>query len=335
MLQRLCENLQYASLLNRAAKDPNPYMRLCLIGAYATGGYALNIYRTLKFFNPLLHETYEYIDNNFDVRYYAEQVSHHPPISACYAEGDGFSYYTNTNAQSKLRLNGSLEFHPIGRTYVSLSKFNETITYTKPRALVKNLMFGKMNIDTCGMLNVTNENTGDTCELEFFEKSGDVQGKIYGEAKDSDGKVMMIVEGNWLSHIDVVDPVSNKRETIWNKAKIEGDEEEKFYFTEFVSNLNNLPDDMKDNLPMSDSRFRPDQRALEMQDYDKAAAEKLRLEEKQRATRKEREKNKVKVKPIYFQETYDDVTGELVYLYKGGYFEDRKKKDFSKFYDIY
>ena len=45
------------------------------------------------------------------------------------------------------------------------------------------------------------------------------------------------------------------------------------------------------------------------------------------------EKNKQRHKPIYFDETYDDLTGELVYLYKGGYFEDIYKKDFSKFHD--
>ena len=54
-------------------------------------------------------------------------------------------------------------------------------------------------------------------------------------------------------------------------------------------------------------------------------------EEKQRAVRKDRDKNKTKVKPLYFEETYDDTTGELIYLYKGGYFEDRQNKNFSKF----
>jgi hypothetical protein len=335
MLQRLCENLQYAPLLNRAAKEPDQFMRMCLISAYCVGGYALNIYRTLKFFNPLLHETYEYINNEFNIRYYAEQVSHHPPISACFAEGEGFNYYTNTNAQSKLRMNGSLEFHPIGRTYVNLHNFNELITYTKPKAIVKNLVMGKMYLDAFGKVNVNNTTTGDSCELELFEKNGDVQGRIYGEAKDADGNVKLIVEGSWLSHLDVVNPVTKSRETIWKIAKIEGDEEEKFYFTDFSINLNNFNEDMKQNLPHSDSRFRPDQRFLELQDYNKAGAEKHRLEEKQRATRKEREKMKIKSKPIYFEETYDDTSGELIYLYKGGYFEDRQQKNFSKFYEIY
>lgn len=42
-------------------------------------------------------------------------------------------------------------------------------------------------------------------------------------------------------------------------------------------------------LPITDSRFRPDQRALEFGDEDLAGDEKHRLEEKQRARRRQME----------------------------------------------
>ena len=336
MLQRLCENFQYAECLNRAAKDEDQYIRLALIGAFGVGGYALNIHRTLKFFNPLLSETYEYIDNNLKFRYFAEQVSHHPAISACYAEGEGYTIYTNTNAVSKFKImNGSLEFHPIGKTYVNLDKFNEVITFTKPRSVVKNLIVGKMFVDACGLMEIKNNTTGDTCEIEFVEKSKDVIGRLVGEVKDVFGNLKYKLEGNWLSHLDVIDVLTGRRETIWKISKIEGNPEERFYFTDFSVNLNHLTEDMKNSLAPTDSRFRPDQRYLELQDYEHAEAEKHRLEEKQRHTRREREKTKYKFNPNYFEETYDDLSGELVYIYKGGYFEDRKNKRFEKLPQIY
>ena len=37
----------------------------------------------------------------------------------------------------------------------------------------------------------------------------------------------------------------------------------------------------------------------------------------------------------YFEETYDDITGELIYKYKGNYFEDRKNKNFGAQLDIF
>jgi hypothetical protein len=338
MLQRLCENMQYASLLNRAASDPDRYIRMALVAGFQIGGYAMNIYRILKFFNPLLSETYEYIDNELGFRYVAEQVSHHPAISACYAEGDGFHFYTNTNAESKfLIMKGCLEFQPIGRTHINFDKFNDKISFTKPKAIVKNLIMGKMHLDCSGKSEITNK-YGDICELEYIEESSKEQGKIYGEIKDMFGNIKIKLEGNWLSHLDMIyfdDDGSERCETIWKKIPIPGNEEERFYFTDFSINLNNLTEEMKKCLPPTDSRFRPDQRALEMQDYELASREKHRLEEKQRQTRREREKNKFKYKPLFFEETYDDLTGELIYQYNGTYWDLRNNKKFDKFYDIY
>jgi hypothetical protein len=53
-----------------------------------------------------------------------------------------------------------------------------------------------------------------------------------------------------------------------------------YNFTFFTLQLNFLPPGLKEKLPPSDSRLRPDQRALEEGDLVKAAAEKARLEEK-------------------------------------------------------
>ena len=329
--------------MNSAAKDPNPYKRLALVGAFCIGGYALNIYRTLKFFNPMLSETYEYIDNDLNFRYYAEQVSHHPAISACYVEGDGFKYYTNTNAESKFLFSkGALEFQPIGRTFVNFSNFNETITFNKPKATVRNLMFGKLHLDSYGTILVTNHNTGDTCKIKIFEEgypTKNDRGVIVGECRDAYGNIQMKIEGNWESFIEISykDELSERtiKETIWEKIKIEGNEEDRYFFSDFAINLNNINDELREVLPPTDSRFRPDQRALEEQNMTLAGEEKNRLEEKQRDTRKIREKQGIKYKPMYFEETYDDLTGEVIYLYTGSYWENRYNRDFSKFYNIY
>jgi hypothetical protein len=74
---------------------------------------------------------------------------------------------------------------------------------------------------------------------------------------------------------------------------------------------------------------------LELQDYDLASKEKHRLEEKQRQVRKEMEKTKFKYRPVFFEETYDDLTGELIYRYNGTYWDLRNNMKFDKFYDIY
>ena len=53
-----------------------------------------------------------------------------------------------------------------------------------------------------------------------------------------------------------------------------------YHMTKFTIQLNNLEDKLAAKLPPTDSRFRPDQRALENGDFDLAGSEKFRLEEK-------------------------------------------------------
>jgi len=51
--------------------------------------------RTKKPFNPILGETYEYITDKH--RYFAEQVSHHPPVTAFNLESEGFQLQSFSN----------------------------------------------------------------------------------------------------------------------------------------------------------------------------------------------------------------------------------------------
>ena len=58
--------------------------------AWGMAPYSYTIKRTKKPFNPLLGETYEYIDEKKKFRFISEQVSHHPPISAGYCESENY-----------------------------------------------------------------------------------------------------------------------------------------------------------------------------------------------------------------------------------------------------
>lgn len=67
----------------------------------------------------------------------------------------------------------------------------------------------------------------------------------------------------------------------------------------------------------------------------KAANEKLRVEDKQRKLRKERESKGIEYKPKYFEEYVDPDTGEKGYKYVRDYWEDRRKGDWSHIEDIF
>lgn len=69
--------------------------------------------------------------------------------------------------------------------------------------------------------------------------------------------------------------------------------------------MNHLTEKLKKEIAHTDSRLRPDQRALENGDYALASTEKNRLEEKQRAVRRYMENNGIQHKPKYFEEWTD------------------------------
>jgi hypothetical protein len=90
MLEKCAENMEYHELLRKANKCENRFLR---IGYVISSSYMLCanvINRIHKIFNPILGETYEYFEN--DLKVVVEQVSHHPPISAIYAECDDFIF---------------------------------------------------------------------------------------------------------------------------------------------------------------------------------------------------------------------------------------------------
>jgi len=118
MLQRLAEDLEYSSLLSKAVETQDSIQRLCLITAFAISGYACTQLRAArKPFMPMLAETYEFEGGGF--RFVAEKVCHVPPVMACYATGEGWTYEAVTQAKQKF-WGRSLEVIPLGNTTLKI-----------------------------------------------------------------------------------------------------------------------------------------------------------------------------------------------------------------------
>ena len=111
-----------------------------------------------------------------------------------------------------------------------------------------------------------------------------------------------------------------------------------YFFTNFAKQLNNLPETLKQKLPPTDSRLRPDQRALEEGNMEFATEEKNRLEEKQRSLRKWREENPGHdFVPHYFVKATDADSGEEFFKYGGNrdYWADRRNQDWGHLDDLF
>ncbi|XP_049911002.1 oxysterol-binding protein-related protein 1 isoform X3 [Epinephelus moara] len=125
---------------------------------------------------------------------------------------------------------------------------------------------------------------------------------------------------------------------LWRIAPRPANSAEMYSFTSFAMQLNELHKDMEGLIPQTDCRLRPDIRAMENGDIDLASEEKKRLEEKQRAARKNRSKNDEEWKtrspalgPRWFQQGQNPHTNAQDWLLSGRYW-DRK---YSQLPDIY
>uniref|UniRef100_UPI0037E95519 oxysterol-binding protein-related protein 1 isoform X2 n=1 Tax=Semicossyphus pulcher TaxID=241346 RepID=UPI0037E95519 len=136
---------------------------------------------------------------------------------------------------------------------------------------------------------------------------------------------------------DVPSPAADTVEAIpgsqllWRIAPRPPNSAQMYSFTSFAMQLNELRQEMEGAIPQTDCRLRPDIRAMENGDIDQASEEKKRLEEKQRAARKNRSKADDEWKTRWFQQGQNPHNSSQDWLFSGGYW-DRK---YSTLPDIY
>lgn len=83
-------------ILEEAAKLNDPIERFKRVVAFAIS-FTIIYIKMDKPFNPILGETYQSLIDGCPV--YGEQISHHPPISAIFMKGRGFTTYGNVEAK--------------------------------------------------------------------------------------------------------------------------------------------------------------------------------------------------------------------------------------------
>lgn len=80
----------------------------------------------------------------------------------------------------------SLQFQPLGSTFLILKSTNETFEIKKPYTSVHNLMMGETYLWTNGKGSCKNLNTGHFAEIIFkpigyWSKSSEIEGKVFDE----------------------------------------------------------------------------------------------------------------------------------------------------------
>ncbi|KHJ43299.1 Oxysterol-binding protein [Trichuris suis] len=292
MLQILCEELEYSNLLDKAAEEEDRFMRMAYIAIFAVSRYKSTQYRTgRKPFNPVIGETYEYVRQDLGWRYVSEQVSHHPPITACHAESVHWLFWQSLTAMVKF-WGRSIEAIPVCSVHVRLKKKNEEYTWNKATSCLRNILSDSRYFEHYGEMIFSckgEQSLPVKCKLQlkpdYYKREGPdniiVRGEVWGQVLNETDKVALEITGNWTSGLFINGVCA------WKPNALPVNYDKYYGFTEFGLTLNDLCPAMQAYLPPSDTRFRPDQRMVEHGRLDEAEEKKQAIEEFQRSRRKQ------------------------------------------------
>ncbi|XP_059801093.1 oxysterol-binding protein-related protein 3 isoform X1 [Hypanus sabinus] len=328
-LQRLCEELEYSELLDKASQTDDPFERMAFVAAFAVSAYASSYHRAgSKPFNPVLGETYECTRKEKGFRFIAEQVSHHPPISACHAESKNFAFWQDVRWKNKF-WGKSMEIVPVGTIHVTLPTYRDHYEWNKVTSCIHNILSGQRWIEHYGEILIKNTtNSTCQCKLTFMKArywNSNVN-EVEGIIMNQNGEVVNQLFGKW--HEGMYSGTLPSATCIWRPNPMPKDFEQYYGLTKFSLGLNELEPEERPCLPQTDTRFRPDQRYLEEGNIEAAESQKQRIEQLQRERRRVLEENNMTHQPRFFRYSQED--GKEMWVSTNTYWELRKDPGFNK-----
>ncbi|KAH9921300.1 Oxysterol-binding protein [Fomitopsis serialis] len=197
MLERITDFMSHPDLVFGAEQEDDPEERFIRVLQYYLAGWHIKPKGVKKPYNPVLGEffrcRYDYPDGSQGF-YIAEQVSHHPPVSA-------FFYVTPANKvcivgelrpKSKFLGNSvSTQMDGENRVYLMDRPTDGPYVISMPNMYARGILWGKMVLELGDTCTARNDRNGYTAEIQFKTKgyfSGTynaIQGKIRAGAQEA------------------------------------------------------------------------------------------------------------------------------------------------------
>ncbi|KAF8875016.1 Oxysterol-binding protein [Mucidula mucida] len=176
MLERITDFMSHPDLIFGAENMTDPEERFIRVLQYYLAGWHIKPKGVKKPYNPILGEffrcRYDYPDGSHGF-YIAEQVSHHPPVSAFYyvSPANHIVIMGELRPKSKF-LGNSVSTNMEGENRVILLGKPEDGEYviTMPNMYARGILFGKMVLELGDTCTARNDKHGLVCDLEFKTK---------------------------------------------------------------------------------------------------------------------------------------------------------------------
>lgn len=140
------------------------------------------------------------------IRYTAEQVSHHPPISAFYVECPEKKMYLNAHVWTKSKFMGmSIGVSLIGDVVLYLLEHDEEYTFQLPSAFARSILTVPW-VELGGKITISSPKTGYTSHIMFHTKPfyGGKLHKVTAEVKNPTGSIICRVQGEWNGVLEFI-----------------------------------------------------------------------------------------------------------------------------------
>lgn len=337
LLQRAAECMEYSALLDRAASATDSLERLIYVTAFALSSLSSNRVKERairKPFNPMLGETFELVREDRGFRLIAEKVSHRPVQLAYQADGKDWSLAQSPMPTQKF-WGKSAEIVTEGKVRLTLHGSGERFSWGNATSFLRNIIAGEKYVEPVGEMIVVNETTGQK-SVTTFKTGGMFSGRseeVSVKAFDIHGNELPLgLAGTWTGSLQLTEHGTTTNKTIWAAGLLVDQAAKRYGFPVFAATLNEVTPIEQGKLPPTDSRLRPDQRALEDGDPDTAEDLKAKLEEKQRERRREMEARGATYRPRWFTQVPEGHGDEVVWRLKtgkDGYWEERSRGEWN------
>lgn len=305
-LDKLSDSFYHADILSQAVQQDDPFNRMKLVVQWYLSGFYKKPKGLKKPFNPILGETFRcYWEHHNGSRtyYIAEQVSHHPPISALYISNrqDGFSLSYSILAKSKFYGNSTSAILE-GLAQLTLLPRGENYTLSSPYAHCKGILMGTLSMELGGKVTIECENTGYKTELEFklkpFLGGSEYTNLVTGKLKLGK-QTLASINGHWDGSITIKDSRSGEERVLFSPTPEIRSKRLKRYTVQLDAQAPNESERLWTHVIA----------AIKRDDQVGATDEKTALEEAQRTAAKERQATCSDWIPAHFQQ--DLVTGQV------------------------
>jgi hypothetical protein len=353
----------------------NSTNRVALLAAFAASSYASWYGRAQKPFASTLGETFDWVSSDGLVKIVCECVVYDPPVAAFHAKGttpNGTPFEVHGEGMGTSKFYGRfVQVNVNGGLHLVLPTTGEKYSWSKAAMHVHNVISGKVWVDMVGQVDVlahpvvrldTGKKVGGESAVFKLLKGAkptagkqDTRGTLVGEIFDKHGVKTGDLHGNCLNEVFLTpvesyrgaapilrtEAVGSTNETpIWQFGGLAPDAQRQYGFTKFAITLNELTLEGVRNLPPTDSRFRPDMRALENGEPTEASAAKLAIEDQNRALASDRRKAGEKYVPAWFEKRKEETcvgcpgpfgkncnaitNATSLWVYCGAYWEQRE-----------